>query len=164
MDKKLYFDIESSDLPIHTARIITISFLYGDKQTTLYINPEVPINPNASRVNGIYDRDVKNWKPFNHYAERIYKLLNECDTYVTYNGKSFDIPLLYVELLRCGYEMPKKPHIDVYEMVQSLFKSLKLKDIYTTLTKKTFDAHKSIEDIIATQELYHFIIENYLKE
>lgn len=157
----LWFDIESTDLPVHTARIVTISFLYKDKQTTLYINPMVPINPMASKVNGIYDKDVIDWKPFSHYAPQIHKLLMDSDAFGTYNGRQFDIPLLYIELLRCGYEMPIKPHYDVYEMVQNHFKSLKLKDIYRTLLKKDFEAHISINDVIATKELYLHLIDNF---
>ena len=159
----LWFDIESTDLPVYTAKILTISFLFKEKQITLYINPETPIKIEASRVNGIYDKDVVNWKPFREYAPQIFKLLNECDAYGTYNGRNFDIPLLYIEMLRCGYTMPNKPIIDVYEQVQSLFKSLKLKDIYRTLLNKNFEAHISINDIIATRELYEYILDNYLK-
>ena len=60
-------------------------------------------------------------------------------------------------MLRCGYEIPNHPIIDVYEMAQMLFKSLRLKDIYTTLTGKTFNAHNSDDDIKATKELYDVI-------
>ncbi len=59
--------------------------------------------------------------------------------------------------------MPIKPVFDVYEMIQGLFKSLKLKDIYTVLTKKTFQAHQSEADIQATVELYEIIKFHYLR-
>lgn len=162
MDKTIWFDIESSSLPVHKARIITISFLYQGKEKTLCINPMVPIDPNASRVNGIYDQDVVDWKPFSHYAKYIYELCLQCDAYGGFNNQSFDVPLLAFELLRCGYVLPDKPVIDVYILVQGLFKSLKLKDIYRTLTQKELDAHKSIEDIRATFEIYTTINEKYL--
>ena len=160
-DNILYFDIESSDLPIHTARIITISFIYNGEEKTLYINPGVPIKKEASFVNGIYDKDVKDWKPFSYYAPQIIKLLKKCEAYAGYNCRKFDIPLLSIELLRCGYEMPNKPIFDIYEMVQGLFKSLKLKDIYTVLTGEIFNAHKSSEDIRATQKLYYYLRTNF---
>ena len=161
-DNILYFDIETTDLPVNLARIVTISFIFNGEEKTLYINPTVPISYGASRVNGIYDKDVIDWRPFKYYAPKIFELLNKCDGYGGYNCRTFDIPILAMEMLRCGYEMPIKPVYDVYEMVQGLFRSLKLKDIYTTLTKRTFDAHKSETDIKATLELYNIIKNDYL--
>lgn len=162
MNNILWFDIESTDLPTHTARIITISFIFNDNQKTLYINPKVPIEPGASRVNGIYNKDVKDWLTFEEYAPSIMKWLEKAEYYGGYNCRTFDIPLLSVELLRYGYIMPIRPIFDVYEMVQGLFKSLKLKDIYMTLTKKTFAAHRSDADILATEELYTILKNKYL--
>lgn len=161
-DNILYFDIETTDLPVNTARIVTISFIFNGEEKTLYINPTVHIEIGASRVNGIYDKDIKEWKTFNYYAPKIFELLNKCEGYGGYNNRTFDIPILAMEMLRCGYEIPIKPIYDVYEMVQGLFRSLKLKDIYTTLTKKTFEAHKSESDIKATLELYNIIKNDYL--
>lgn len=157
----LYFDVETTDLPVNIARIVTISFIFNGEEKTLYINPKVPISNGASRVNGIYDNDVKDWNTFDVYAPKIMELLKKCDGYAGYNCRTFDVPILAMELLRYGYEMPIKPIYDVYEMVQGLFKSLKLKDIYTTLTKKTFDAHKSEADIKATFELHNIIRNDY---
>lgn len=119
----------------------------------------VPINPNASRVNKIYDKDVINWHPFSYYAPSIINLLNQAEYYGGYNNRTFDLPLLYIELLRNGYEMPDRPVIDVYESCQSLFKSLRLKDIYRTIFKENFDAHISSQDIKATEKLYKYIQE-----
>lgn len=161
-DNILWFDIESTDLPIHSARIITITFILNGKERTLKINPQVPICYSASKVNGIWDKDVIDWKPFSYYAEEIYNLCCKADAYGGYNNRTFDVPLLTVELLRYGYILPVKPIFDCYEMVQSLFKSLKLKDIYTTITKKTFTAHESKADIEATVDLFYYLKDNYL--
>lgn len=161
-DNILWFDIEGSDLPVHKARIISISFIFNGSTKTLYINPGVPINPSASFVNGFYDKDVQNFKPFSFYAPTIMQLLERSGSYGGYNNTSYDIPLLYVELLRCGYTMPERPTLDVYQDTQSLYKSLKLKDIYRTIFNEDFKAHQSLDDIIATKRLYEYI-QNKLK-
>jgi len=162
MDNILWFDIESSDLPVHTAKIVTISFIFNGKEKTLYINPGKPIAYGASKVNGIWDKDVKDWKPFSFYAKLIFEICEKAEFYGGYNCRNFDIPLLSIELLRCGYEMPIKPVIDVYEQAQSLFKSLKLSDIYRTLTKTELEAHVSINDIKGTI-LINDIMKKYLE-
>lgn len=165
MDNLLYFDIESTGLEIHKEKIITISFIFNDKEKTLYINPNKPIPESASRIHGIKDDDVKDWKPFKEYAGQIYELLNKCDGYVGYNIRKYDVPLLAMELLRCGYDLPNKTIIDVYEVCEGLFRSLKLKDLYLTLSGNILEnAHDSSSDIRATKELYEIVKKKYLYE
>lgn len=162
-DNILFFDCETSGLSVYKDKIISISFILNGKTKTFMINPEIPISEAASRVHGIYDRDVTNLKPFSYYAESIMKILKMADFYCFYNGRNFDYPILYIELLRCGYSIPEKPIIDVYEHIQLLFRSLKLKDIYRTLLNKNFKNHDSLEDTKATMELYYYIQNKFLK-
>lgn len=161
MNNILFFDIESSGLEVAKAKILTISFVKGDWNKTFKFDPGVPIPESASRVNGIWDKDVVGLGKFCDSSLEILEILNSCDYYGGYNLRSFDYPLLKVQMLKCGIDIEDKPIIDVYEIVQSLFKSLKLKDIYRTLLKKEFKAHQSHEDIMATRELYEYIIRNY---
>jgi DNA polymerase-3 subunit epsilon len=163
MDNILYFDIESTGLALHKARIVSISFILGEKYKTFLVNPGIPIPYESSRIHGIYDKDVEDCKPLSYYKDDILKILNMCDTYSGYNIKSYDINLLKIEMLRCGIEIPDKPIIDIYELTSSLFRSLKLKDIFLTLTGKTFQAHNSLSDIKATKDLHEIIMERFLK-
>lgn len=161
-DNILWFDIESSGLSVYRDRIITISFILNGKTKTFTMDPEVSIPEGASRVHGIYDKDVKGLQTFKDFAPQIMTILEASETYSFYNGRQFDHAMLYIELLRCGYVMPERPIIDVYELVQSLFRSLKLKDIYRVLLGKNFNAHDSLQDTIATRDLYYHIKNNFL--
>jgi DNA polymerase III subunit epsilon len=162
-DNILYFDIECSSLSLHTAKIISISFILGNRHQTFLIDPEIPIPLESSRVHGIYDKDVVGCKPFRYYAPKILKILECGDTYGGYNLRKFDMVLLTIEMLRCGLSVPEKPIIDIYELTSSLFRSLRLKDIFLTLTGKTFNAHNSLDDIIITRELHQIIMDRFLK-
>lgn len=159
-DNILWIDIESTGLELHKERIITISFIFNDKVKTITVNPGKPIT--NSWIHGIYDKDVQNCNTFQYYAPQIFELCNRAECYAGYNLRSYDIVLLKIEMLRCGFEIPNLPIVDVYETAQSLFKSLKLKDLYLTLAGKTFNAHNSADDIYATKELFEIIKNKYL--
>lgn len=158
----LAFDIESTGLELHKAKIITISFIFNGKTKTIMCKPDIPIPIDSTYIHGINDDMVQNCKPFSFYAKAIYELCCRAEWYLGYNIRSYDIVLLKMEMLRAGYEIPDKPIIDVYQMLQSLFKSLKLKDIYRTLFKENINAHNSESDIEATFFIYNHIIEKYL--
>ncbi len=162
-DNVLYFDIESTGLELHKVKIITMSFIFNGEKKTVICNPGMPIPLEASKVHGIYDKDVKDAKPFAFYSEAIFKLCNMAETYAGYNIRKYDIVLLKMEMLRCGYEIPDLPIIDVYELANELFRSLKLKDIYLTLSGEKFEAHNSADDILATKKLHEIILDKYLR-
>ena len=69
------------------------------------VNPGVPIPKQASDVHGITDEMVAGLPKFASYAKAFAELLNGCDI-VTFNGLSFDIPLLSEEFARCGIAWP----------------------------------------------------------
>lgn len=162
----LYFDIETTGLSVWRDRIVEIGMIYNDKSKVIKINPEVQISDGASRIHCIKDEDVKDAPIFKDVAPQIWDLLNKCRGVCGYNIRNYDLPLLQFELLRCNkdYILPDFQIIDVYEISQSLFKSLKLKDIYLVLSGKTLNnAHSAIADIEATKELLEIIHEKYLR-
>lgn len=166
MEDYVYFDIETTGLSIYKDRIIELGMIYNDKTTVLRFNPGIPISSGASKVHNIYDKDVIGCNSFHYYAPAIFKLFSKCKGVIGYNIRSFDIPMLQFELLRVSHEyiLPDFQVIDVYELTQSLFKSLKLKDIYLTLSGKSLqDAHSALADIIATKELFEIIQDKFLK-
>ena len=162
----IYFDLETTGLSVWKDRIIELGFIYNENKRVLRFNPEMNISEGATRIHGITNKMVEECPPFEFLAPKIFKLFSMCRGVVGYNIRNFDLPLLQFELLRCNkdYLLPDFEIIDVYEISQSLFKSLKLKDIYMTLSGKKLDrAHSSIDDIQATKELLEIIQNKFLK-
>ena len=75
-----FFDLETTGVNIGADRIIEISILKlmpdGSKQVkTKRVNPGKPIPADASKVHGIYDKDVAHEPLFKEIAMRFYNLL-----------------------------------------------------------------------------------------
>jgi DNA polymerase-3 subunit epsilon len=158
----LFFDLETTGLETHKARIVEIAIIYNGNKKTFYINPECNIPESASRIHGIYNEDVKDCQTFKELAPKLIKIIDECECLCGYNIRKYDVPILYTEFLRCGISMPEKPLLDVYELIQDLMKSKKLKDVFRILTGKELEnAHSGLADISATKELLEVIQDRF---
>ena len=161
--KQIILDIESTGLSTYRDRIVQISLMYIDpfiqKQKTILINPTIPISEGAQRVHKISDIQVSSEPTFDYYAQSIFDLINKCDVIITYNGTNFDLPMLAFELLRCGYDLPHKTHIDVYSIISDLERSKRLSDVYLRYVgEKMLGAHSADCDVIATWKIYEEIL------
>lgn len=79
--------------------------------------------------------------------ESIHGLLDEADAIITYNGKSFDVPMLNREFLKHKF-LPPSPykHIDLYQTMRSRFRfaSNKLDDVLRELGFKGKHEHRGL--------------------
>lgn len=106
----VFFDIESTGPEKETDRIIQLGFLKilpndeGERTWSTYVNPGVPIPPEATEVHGITDVDVKDAPSFASLAPKLWGALSDCDL-GGYNARRFDVPFLINEFARVpGYE------------------------------------------------------------
>ena len=107
----LFFDIESTGLNIASDGIIELSFVKAMpgvevKIKTWKIKPwdyqrhcVIPINPQASEVNGVKDEDLVNCPKFIEVLPEVIDWLEGCDL-AGFNSVKFDLPLLAEEIER----------------------------------------------------------------
>ena len=107
----LFFDIESTGLNIPTDGIIELSFVKvmpgGEvKIKTWKIKPwdyenhrVIPINPQASEVNGVKDEDLVNCPKFIEVLPEVASWLQDSDL-AGFNSAKFDLPMLAEEIER----------------------------------------------------------------
>jgi DNA polymerase-3 subunit epsilon len=159
----LFLDLETTGLEVHRAKICQLGLIYKDKRKSIIVNPGISIPESASKVHKIYDHMVVDSPSFKDISEKLLELINDCDIVCGYNCRSFDIPILYIEFLRCGIQMPDKMIIDVYEQVNLFEPSKRLSDVYLRyFNKKLENAHDALSDIQATKDIYEYLL-NKLK-
>ena len=122
----LFFDIESTGLNIPADSIIELSFVKifpGGEQRikTWRIKPwdyegrcQRPINPEASKVNGITDDMLVNCPRFFEVADEVVEWLRDSDL-AGFNSAKFDLPMLAEELERVKFYSKKNIDINLHE-------------------------------------------------
>lgn len=159
-DNYLYLDIESTSLDITTAKICQIGMIWNDEEKSILINPGLSIT--NSFIHGITDDIVKDSPKFADIAPKLVRLINNANCLIGHNIKSYDWTLIYIELLRCGYDVKKPEIIDTLEMVRMIEGSNKLKDVYLRYFNETFEGqHNAICDIRATRRIYEYMINRW---
>ena len=124
----LFFDIESTGLSIPTDSIIELSFVKvfpgGESRIKTwkikpwdYVNKcQKPINPEASKVNGVTDDMLTGCPRFFEVVEEVVDWLKDSDL-AGFNSAKFDLPMLAEEIERVRKFVFPNINIDLHEPV-----------------------------------------------
>lgn len=162
----IFFDVETTgkDKDTNKIRIIqlaaikfkdTESWEVLDKMNKKFNNGDVPIDPGASAVHGLYHDDVKDCLTFHEKAPEIYEWFKDCDL-GGYNNSFFDNSVLYMSFLRAGIKWDYR-NLKIYDVLNLYRKhhNAKLTTVYRQFYGKDFDgAHDAWSDINATVDVY----------
>ena len=173
MPETVVFDLETTGVNVKKDRIVQIAAVKIDEnfvelgRLVLDINPTVPIPQGASRVHGIYDKDVRNCKTFKGVADAVVLFFDGCDL-AGYNIITFDIPLLEAELQRCGraLNVSSVRVFDAFAVFRKLEKGVKgkkLTDAFRHYCEEELgdDAHDAFADTMATTAILEAQVERY---
>lgn len=153
-------DLETTgQVPATGDRIIQIAVVIienGDisEKFSTYINPGKSIPLFIQELTSISDADVSQAKPFEHYANRVYDML-QSSIFVAHNV-DFDLNFLNAEFRRCDLPPLQCKKIDTVELVKILYPtaiSYQLADITADLNIDIGQAHRADDDALATAHL-----------
>lgn len=156
----VFFDLETTGTDIVKDRICSISAIKVQPNGTteeldLYVNPEMPIHPEATKVHGITNEFIQHKPIFKDLAPRLMEFFKGCDM-AGFNSNHFDIPLLAEEFGRCGIDMPEKgtKFIDVFRVYQKMEPRDLSSAVKYYLGEDHSNAHNSLADIQATLRVF----------
>lgn len=177
----LFFDIESTGLEIPADSIIELSFVKvfpGGEQRikTWKIKPwdyerkaQRPINPAASKVNGVTDDMLVDCPRFCDVVDEVVDWLRDSDL-AGFNSAKFDLPMLAEELERVRFYCHKKVDINLHEPlmvdVQNIYHSMEPRNLKAAYRfycgGEDFDnAHTAEADTVATYEVLKGQLDKY---
>ena len=162
-----FLDLETTGLSTWDDRIIEIAILRvspeGDvMEKSRRFNPAIPINPDATAVRGITDKDVSEEEPFYTRSEALLEILDPCDL-AGFNIRRFDLPMLIAEFRRAQIEFDYKSRkvIDV----QNIFHKEEPRDLSAAarlyLERDHQEAHSALGDVRTTAAVLAAQIEYY---
>lgn len=104
------FDLETTGVNTSKDRIVELAIIKllpnGERiEKHTYLDPGVPIPPEASAVHGITDETVKGKPTFRQISKSLLAFISDCD-FLGYNCIRFDVPLLIEEFYRAGLQHP----------------------------------------------------------
>ena len=176
----VFFDIESTGLNIISDSIIELCFVKvlpdGERRVkTWRICPwdyekgcQRPINPDAEKVHGIHDADLRDEPKFYEIAEEVVEWLSDAEL-GGYNSQKFDLPLLAEEIERAKVFKHKKIDIDLHakkmidaQLIFFSYEPRNLKAAHRFYCGCDFDnAHAAASDIQATIEVLEAQLDKY---
>lgn len=162
-----FFDLETTGTQVASDRIVEIAILKihpnGNKELkSWYVNPGIPIPPEATAVHGITDAKVAEEPTFKEIAKTVYTFIKDSDL-AGFNSDRFDIPLLAEEMLRAGvdFDMKSKCTVDVQTIFHKMEKR-NLEAAYAFYCNKSLEnAHSAIADAEATCQVLMAQIARY---
>lgn len=161
------FDLETTGVNVGSDRIVEIAILkvfpdYHEENMVKRVNPTIPIPYQASKVHGIFDKDVAHEQTFKELAVSLKEFLNDCD-FAGYNAIKFDIPLLLEEFTRADvdFSMEDRKFVDV----QNIFHKKEERTLVAAYKfycgKDLVGAHGAEADTRATYEVLLAQLERY---
>jgi DNA polymerase-3 subunit epsilon len=161
------FDLETTGVDLANDRIVQLAMIRvepegGEEVFESLVNPERPIPPEATKVHGITDDDVRDQPTFAQIRGPVERMLAGADL-AGFNSIAFDQPMLRAELDRVGstLDLAAARHLDA--MV--IFKRMERRDLTAAYQfycdKELRDAHSALADTRATLEVLDAQIARY---
>ena len=150
----LVYDTETAELGDRVCEIGFTIFQAGEvvMEWGTLINPTVPIDPEASNIHHIMDKDVMNMPTFADIAWLIHSNLSMADVHVAYNY-TYDRGVLEKEFARVGMSYPIKPMVDPFIFFKQYNKYHKGKTLIKAAERYGIPyvgAHRAVNDATVT--------------
>ena len=176
----LFFDIESTGLNIPSDSIVELSFVKvfpggEDKVRTWRVKPwdyekkcQRPMNPEASKVNGITDDMLRDEPTFYEISDEVARWLENSDL-AGFNSSKFDLPMLAEEFERvklAGKDLHVDLHAPLMVDVQSFYHTMEPRNIKAAYRfycggEDFENAHSAEADTIATYKVLKAQLDRY---
>jgi DNA polymerase-3 subunit epsilon len=143
-------DVETTGVSYGRDRIVQIGMVNmpvdgAVREGMLYINPGMPIPPEATAVHHITDEMVRDAPKFSDIAERLYNTLSSADI-CGYNV-AFDLRFITDEFARCNFQFKPNRVIDVFRIYQKYYPRTLVQAIKDYLEEEASDqAHDALFD------------------
>ena len=162
-----FIDLETTGVDTNKDRIVEIGILKinPDSSREEFLkrtNPTIPIPPDATKVHGISNDDIKDAPKFSEIASEIAQFIDDSDL-GGFNCNRFDFPMLAEEFGRAGvqFDFSKRKIVDV----QRIFHQMERRDLSAAVefycNKKLVDAHSALGDVVATFEVLEAQLDRY---
>ena len=163
--RAIFYDTETTGLKAKNDRVIELAAydLERDKSYETLIHPGMPIPPEASKIHGISDEDVKDAPPFSQVAVEFAEFCEGEVVLVAHNNDAFDIHFMKAEYERCEHPLPPWKFLDSLKWARRYRPDLPrhslqfLREIYGIPENR---AHRALDDVIVLKEVFLHMVDD----
>lgn len=163
MTALIFYDTETTGTQIDKDRVIEIAaFNNVTKQSFVtYVNPEIPIPEEASKIHGITDSTVASSPKFPEAYRQFRDFCGSDSILVAHNNDSFDFPLLEKECRRHSLDPLNLRTIDSLKWAQKYRPDLPkhnlqyLRQVYGFSENQV---HRALDDVITLYNVFSSLI------
>jgi len=156
------FDIETTGLSTTSDRILEIGAVKVEdgqviEEFEMLMNPGVPIPPQVSLINNIYDDMVAGADLPGVVLYKFHQFIQDVDYLVGHNAKRFDYPFLESEFDRHFIKYNPFKVKDTVWVARSKVKGLRsysLAALCRVFNIENVNAHRALSDVYATHQVY----------
>tara|TARA_Y100000739_G_scaffold222492_1_gene224093 strand:+ start:1204 stop:1881 length:678 start_codon:yes stop_codon:yes gene_type:complete len=137
---------------------------YSSETFEEFVNPEIPIPPESTKIHGITDERVKDKPKIESMLQNFVKYCPEGSVLIAHNGDNFDKIVLEREFKRAGMEMPEYRFADTHKMARTILPysprySLQYLKQWFEITVSG-PAHRALPDVLVMIDVYHKLRQN----
>lgn len=162
--KLTVFDLETTGVNPWEDRIVEISLFDSENSFCSRVNPGVPIPPDATKIHGIADEDVKIAPRFHEFAAQIWPYFQD-RILMGYNSRKFDTIMLHREFIRAmgkaPFSLETVREIDVYQVWRSVETQNLASAARRWLHQDDYKGHNAYDDTMTTFGVLQAIQDRY---
>lgn len=163
MGRLIFFDTETTGTHVDKDRIIELAAYdsLSEQSFSTLINPQIPIPEEASKIHGIYDKDVKDAPDFVTAFQLFSDFCKEDGILVAHNNDHFDTPILKKECLRHHLTPLSLKTIDSLKWAQKYRPDLpkhNLQYLRYVYGIEENQAHRALDDVMTLYRVFAILI------
>lgn len=133
------------------------------RRDTNYVNPQAPIEPDATEVHGITNEQVADEPTFEEFAPDLEELLMQDIIISGYNNRQFDDIVLEREFARAGHSisLAEKPNLDAFAFFKRFYPMSLEGVVKILLDEDMTDAHDAEADVYWTWQVIRELLDRH---
>lgn len=162
--RRIYYDTETTGIRTDKDLIIEIAAYDpdGDRKFEAFVNPRVPIPPEATAIHHITDAMVKDADDFSEVGKRFIEFCGPNACLIAHNNDRFDKLMLHYEGLRHELVWPNEwIHLDSLAWARRYRPDLpkhSLQFLRETFEIAENNAHRALDDVIVLHQVFTALV------
>lgn len=165
MKRPIYYDTETTGTLSAKDRIVEIAAYdpVQNREFVRFVNPGIPIPPDASAIHKITNDMVATAPSFAVIAQEFIEFCSGEVILIAHNNDNFDLLFLKNEFQRHGVEMPQWKFIDTLKWARRYRPDLPkhslqfLREIYGIAEN---NAHRALDDVVVLHQVFSQMIDD----